>query len=583
MRTRYIAMLLVASLTGGIGCSKGNGGQPAPSPPTAPAGTVKPPPKSTEPEIEPEVEPAPGEPVRLTLPRDGGAWPWSVGQASQSPESQSLTFRNLPPYALLGFAARPEANRAVVAIRYEPPKKGPAPPKGQPTSSTRVILCDTAGGRALTEWIVPGLYSILDLSPDGRSILSMSSQGGRTHLRLWVIGLDGQLKRWNWAPHSPLRDGMLADPGIADSGTDIRWAAFAGIDRVVSASRAGQLRVFDTDGLKPLATIDASPSRPGLSPDGSKVAFLLGTSVALLDTRALKLVGTRWVGPAPPHPVLAFSPDGARLAIGGNRRLVLLTLASGDLQSIPMPRLDVNDNGVYDKSFGWAGASQLLVEGNLFDPQLPQPVWDYGGIRHIQHHGWQVWAAAADAGGSTVTIRAFTLPTNEAVAALTAAKARAGTFAIQKGSPIKIDVSAVPEDKRSEALEMLEKRVREIGYVVDPAAPATLLTSVDSPGTKPTVAFVGLGFYQYVRKPVRLQVMLNGSQLWNEAWSIEPPFHVYLPRGGSLSNYLSKLGTGLPDYSALATAPLPASLPGPEAPAGMLGATDLVPRPVPPR
>src|SRR5207244_8181618 len=68
------------------------------------------------------------------------------------------------------------------------------------------------------------------------------------------------------------------------SSIEVRWAAFVGNDRIASASRAGQLRVYEADGLKPLATIDASMGRPAISPDGTKVAFLAGNSVALLDT-----------------------------------------------------------------------------------------------------------------------------------------------------------------------------------------------------------------------------------------------------------------------------------------------------------
>jgi hypothetical protein len=334
---RIVARLFFFALTLSaiIGCSRGKGGGPAqaePAPPTTPtaSATVKPVDPDAKPEPEPEPEPAPGELVKLVLPKEGGAWPWSVGAEPEAAESKPVTFRGVGPYAPNGFAVRTEVNRAVVSTRLDPyanGKKGVDPKKL--ADFTRVTLYDLALGTAATEWVVPGNHSVLDLSPDGRSILATHATTGRERsiLRLWVIGADGQLKRWSYVAHKLTRDGVRADASLTAS-NDIRWAAFAG-ERVVSIARSGQVRVFDTEGLKPLASIEASPCRPAVTPDGTKVAFLVGPLVALLDPVARKIVGTRWVGVPPPHPALRFSPDGSKLAIGGNGRAVILNLATG--------------------------------------------------------------------------------------------------------------------------------------------------------------------------------------------------------------------------------------------------------------
>ncbi len=510
MRIRCIGLLLLAlSLATALGCSRGKVGPPPTLPPEPepqqPQPTVQP---NLEPE--PEVEPVPGEAVRLTLPKDNGVWPWAVGKAEEPAESRPVSFYGLAQYAVTGFAVRPEANRAVVTIRAEPkkadPKKGPA----QTGAFTRVALCNTATGRVQNEWRIPGQYIVLDLSPDGRGILATSAQPGRERsvLRLWVVGPDGQLKRWVWTPHSVPRDGLRVDATGKSETTsiEVRWAAFVGNDRIASASRAGQLRVYETDGLKPLATIDASMGRPAISPDGTKVAFLAGNSVALLDTVALKVIGLRWVGTLPPQPVLAFSPDGTNLAVGGNGRVIFLNLLSGQLQSVTLMKLDVNDNGTYDKPFGWAGAAHLFADGSLFDPQLPAPVWEYSGAEFVQFRGWRIWACVRTPGTSTAAIRGFTLPDGETLARITAAKSKPEAFSLQPGSGVKLDLTGVPDDRRAEAQTMLEPRVREVGFKLDPNAPATLFASVDSPGTKPTAIYSGLGSFQYTKKPAATAV-----------------------------------------------------------------------------
>jgi hypothetical protein len=577
-------LILALSLATVVGCSRGKGSNPPEAPPTTPE-PPKPPPPKPQPKVEPdpEVEPVPGEAARLTLPKDGGAWPWAVGKAAEPPESQPVTFKGLSAYAVTGFAVRPEVNRAVVSIRVDsvkpdPTKKGPAA-KGPMTPYTRVVPCDTATGKTLDEWHIPGPLAVLDLSPDGRSILATHPQPGkeRSLLRLWTVAPDGRLKPSKWTPHTPPKDALRVDSATSETAgaTEVRWAAFVGNDRIVSSSRAGQLKVFEADGLKPLATIDASPGRPAVSPDGTKVAFLVGSSVALLDVPTLKVTGTRWVGTPPPHPALAFSPDGTTLAVGGNGRVILLNLASGQLRNVTLPKLDVNDNGLYDKPFGWAGAAHLLADGRLHDPQLPTPVWEYTGAAFVQFRGWRVWAFARPAGGSTFTLRAHTLPDSGTLSRITAAKNQAGVFGLQPGTAVKLDLHQLPEERRPEAQALLEQRLREVGFVPDANATATVYASVDQPGTKPTVIYPGLGPYQYVKKPLRLRVVLNGKELWNDAWAVEPPLTVRLPAGVALADHLSKIGMGGPDYKVLGIAPLPTHLPGPNAPTAPLGTTDL--------
>ena len=384
-----------------------------------------------------------------------------------------------------------------------------------------------------------------------------------------------QLKRWNATAHTMPRDGLRTDPPAPGS-IEIRWAEFLG-ERVVSMSRAGQLRVFNTEGLKPLATIDASPCRPAVSPDGTKVAFLIGPSVALLDPQTRKIIGTRWIGQAPPHPVLRFSPDGSKLAIGGNGRVLIMNMASGDFQNVYLPRLDVNDNGQFDKPFGWAGSSFLLSDSLLFDPQLPAPVWSYSPAEFVQFRGKRVWSCVRASGSPITTLLSYDLPGPGIEGTIANAKSKPGTFGLHPGAAVKIDVAGIPEERRADVEQALDKRLRALGLTPDPKAALTIFASVDSPGTKPTVVYGNLGSHAYTKKPARLRVVLDNKELWNDAWAVEPPFAVELPKGTDLSGFLDNLSIGQPDYRAFSLAPLPTHLPGPGSPSGPLGHTALVP------
>jgi hypothetical protein len=567
---RWASLIILAfTLTTNSGCSRGKSIERAV--PSGVRSTLAPEQKTNT--LPPEPEPAPGEPIRLKLPPDGGAWPWTVGQdAVESSEFHPISFPSLPPYAATGIAVRPEVNRAVVSLKWEK--------KGQP-STTRLALCDTAAGKILTEWQVPSYQAVIDLSPDGRAILTAFSQPGkeRNTLRLWFIGSDGKLRKLAWVPHPPSRpDGILQDPSYRNDSSasqEIRWAGFVGNDRIVSFSRYGQLRVFDTDGANPLFSLEGSECRPALTPNGSKIAVLTGNAVTLVDPIAGAVIGTRSVGQVPQHPALAFSPDGSKLAIGGNGKALLLNLTSGDVQQVVLPKLHITDTGMFDKPFGWVGNQYLFADRQLYYLQRPMPVWEYTGIEQIQFRGKNTWACVRPAGSSTSTLAAYALPQLQPLMNLAVASQRPDLFVLKTGDGVRIDVEGLPEKKRAEAQTALEQRLRALGYQIDPAAKAVVFASVETVGTKTSIGYSGYETYSYMKKPAVLRLVLNGKELWSDAWAIDPPFSVRLPAAVSLNDHLKELPIGEPNYKLFASADFPSYFPNPQVPAVTLGTTEL--------
>lgn len=564
--------VLALSLAVVVGCKR-----PQPSPPPAP-----PPKKFEEPPPKPEPKPAPpkpDEPIRLTLPeakpdaKKDSPEPWVVGKAPEPTDFTPISFPNLAPLAVTGVSARPDIGRAVVTIRSER--------KGQPVG-TRLALCDTAKGEVVTEWVVPGEYSAADLSPDGRMVLATAhtAKSGRNTLRLWIAGSDDQLQRWSWVPHTVPQNGLPKWAGremTQREAVEVRWAEFVGNDRIVSMSKAGQLRVYDVEGPRLLATIDATPCRPAVTPDGTRVAFLAGENVALLDPAAARVVATRPLGPPPPYPAFAFSPDGARLAVGGNGKVLLADLATAKVEHVVLPKLKTTEPGGIDKSFGWAGERYLYSGQQLHDPTFPLPIWDYHGAEHGEFRGWQLWLCVRQPGTSTSTLRPYTLPHLDAQLHVTTAKARPGMFALKPGGGVRIDLTEIPGERRDEVKAALEARLKELGYVPDASASAVLFASVDPTGAPAGVTYAGHGSVPYTRRPAKLRLWLNGKDVWSDAWAISPPFAVSVPPKTTAAEVLAKLEVGEPNYDLFRKAPIPSFFPGPAAPPGSFGASDFTP------
>lgn len=366
--------------------------------------------KEAAPAPKPEARaPKPGE---IALPETGGPWPWDLAAAPPAESSRPVAIPGYlyPDSTTAGVVVSPAAGRAVVFIgeRVKDEEK-----------MTRVVWCDLTAGTVLSEWKVKGIYAPLDLHPDGRRVLAARPPGeGKTdQLEVWTIDEPDRLARRSWQPHDSLAIAPGADVLVvaagpdsnqADPARDVRWAAFAGPDRIASASRGGQLRVFEADSLHRLGTIDALPAAPALTPDGSKVVFLTKAGAALLDPHDAKVVGVRSVGEPPADPALAVSPDGKTLAVAANGRANFLDLTTGTVRTAAIPKLEVTRGG-RPLGFGWAGDRHLLADRFLYDPVRAEPVWDYGAFDKVVPRGREAWVVLRP-GRDTATVRSFALP-----------------------------------------------------------------------------------------------------------------------------------------------------------------------------
>jgi hypothetical protein len=414
---RVAALVVVVGLASAVGCGSSSP-PPAPEAPsaanTAPldggnGSLIR---TSKEPAPPPPSEPPPApKPGEIVLPASGGTWPWNLAAAPQVEPSRPITIPGYmyPESTTSGVVVSPAARRAIVLIgeRVKDEEK-----------MTRVVLCDLATGAIRSEWKVKGIYAPLDLHADGRRLLATRPQGeGRTDLlELWAFDEPDRLRRQSWQPHDSLSvvpDGDVLVTGAApdsnqpDPGRDIRWAAFTG-GRIVSASRGGQLRVFDAETLQRVGSIDAVAATPTLTPDGTRVVFLTRHGAVLLDPIGAKVIGVRSVGQPPAEPALGVSPDGKTLICAGNGRANVLDLTTGAARTTAIPKLEVIRLG-QRLAFGWAGDRHLLADRFLYDPDRSEPVWDYGHIDRVLPRGRETWVVIRP-GRDAATLRSFVLP-----------------------------------------------------------------------------------------------------------------------------------------------------------------------------
>jgi hypothetical protein len=309
-----------------VGC--GGGGTPTqPEPPAPVTSTSAPLPQAINHGLAirggkgdaPAPAPTPPKPGTMLLPEGGGTWPWDLPGSPDMPPAKPVTL-TVGKGTATSFAVAPLVLKAVVAV--------------EENGATRLLLCDLAKGAVAVEWEFPEAFEVVGISPAGtRFLLLRRDPGPRDVLHLWTA--DGQdLTRRNWTPHDSTAPDVPG--GLATATSDaarrerqVRWAAFAGNDRVVSASVGGQLRVWNAGNLERTGTIEASPAAPCLSPDGTRVAFLTPQGVALLDPAAAKVLGLK-AGPFPTGD-LAINPAATTLAVAGQDRVVQLNLVSGEV------------------------------------------------------------------------------------------------------------------------------------------------------------------------------------------------------------------------------------------------------------
>ena len=534
-----VFLLIMVALVATAGCGAGNLGD---------GGNQAQPPAAAE---------APREPDQIALPEDGGKWPWPIVAAGPAAPEQAFDLtEHIPPKRRFWSAAvNPRAGRAAVMITDEQASATP--------HRTTMLWCDLATGQLIRQLEMRELTAPFDIHPGGQRILigGMNQTGmGKDTLELLTLLPDGSTERKTWQPF--YHPGQAKNPHSIDKEPQVQWAGFVGPRHIVTVCGNGKLYIWETDTLKRVGSISGVTGFPAVTNDGNMLAFVSGHRAALVDPSSGKVLGARRIGEPSPNSVLAFDPEGERLACASAGRVAVLDLRTGDVASAPTVELDPKPIRQLLPTFGWAGSKHFFNHENLFDLDNPTPVWHYYRIEWAVPRGRQVWAVIHTPEKKGLALRPYALPQPGVQDKIAASLKRFNVFALRPGDPVQIDVAGIAPEKQAEVARTLERRALQFGYQPAPNAPVVFQASEDRQGTTERVIYSYSFFitsekegrkFTYTKRPARFKIVKGSKVLWETSGYVEPPYRLEIKEG--MPTHLSICGG--PRYEIFAESAIP--------------------------
>jgi hypothetical protein len=442
-------------------------------------------------------------------------------------------------HVLGGFALNRGGDRALIATKT----------KGGDT--TQVITCDLAKGRVLRKFEVPGAWNASALSDDGDYAVLRKFDAAK--------GKKDTLQIWNVAEKDPaLQLEFVPYPYFPEALRDIQFVAWLPDNRLMTLCNKA-LVVWDLKTGQPHYWLSMQAGTyPSLSPDRKRLAFTTETSVGVLDVDEGKVLVSQPVPQPLPTSLLAFNPDGTRLACRGKENIFIWNMADGSLYR-DMPKSELPGN-----IFRWTSPKDLLVGTHLVDVELPMSYWEYKGTYSVHPANGVTWFVTRPAKGDGVTLISAEIPRTDAIQALKKATTDPTVLVLKAGTKVKLDVSKLKEDERERAAEALTKALEKNNFKVDPSGTVTLVASTDSYPEPIELK------YRHVEKkgdktgPVekypfhvhfaRLRFVYNGSPIWQSS-AHNLPGDIELEVGESVESRLKMHEK--PKYEFFQTAVLP--------------------------
>jgi hypothetical protein len=373
------------------------------------------------------------------------------------------------------------------------------------TPTTRVVLCDLQSGRVATA-SAGGEMSVLALADDGRQILVRRDEfapGTHDRLEIWRIKGTQVVRTLVWTPFKE----------ASHSDRDVKWAEFLGGDKLAVCSEQGELAMWDLATGKPLWRLATDMEQiPAVSPDRKFIACVKRGLLGMLDVERHKIVATTAVPVDVTWPALAFSPSGKRLACVGAMHVLVWDAATGKREKDFDQDLDDKD-----KPLLFPDENYLLARGEfLVDLESRLKLWRYWNVEAMRTvGGTTLMTTRCDINGGAII--AAKLPHAEALAKLKTALAQGDFFIYKKGTPVKIDVSALPDaDGQRRAREGLTKKFEAFGCAVKDDAQVEVVAVIEGPEPRE------INFFEHGKRQVQeyfpvVRFMYQGKMLWQSA------------------------------------------------------------------
>lgn len=251
---------------------------------------------------------------------------------------------------------------------------------------------------------------------------------------------------------------------------ELHWAAFLPGNRLATISQKHHLTFWDLDNkLGPRAVRRGSTGgalSAEISPAGELMMFPYGSSIAVIETTAGKLVGC--ITRDTPANHITLSPDGKTIAAFHPFNVTLYSTADGkEIRSIAVA--DSNPQ----TSLRWVG-KYLFVGQVLYDVERGVPMWTYEGDPKTQVTLGN-YVVAGFGGDNESTVGIFRVPHEGAVQAV-AGIDPSQIYAIVPGDSVSLqyDIAAAPPNVQQEIRAAVESKLAAIGWKPGPRGANTM-------------------------------------------------------------------------------------------------------------
>ncbi len=401
--------------------------------------------------------------------------------------------------------------------------------------TTRLVSCDLESGHVGNLPEVPGQLVPLALPPQGNPVLMRRNEfgfGNQDRLEFWAVSAEGISRQVQWTPYDDQRGGAR----------DVKWAAYAADNRLLTINSGGQLALWDPTVPAPIWHVATKGGlTPALHPNGRWLAVIAGEELMMIDIEAGAVAAVRSAPANLHHPTLAFSPDGARLAAGSRDQLYVWEMVDGQLsREILLSGSHVGSHLL------WTDAQHLLIGRRVLvnvDHQVR--LWEYQGAEQVARLGDTCLLVNSQGAKGPGTLVLASLPHPQVGRALEQAMAEPDFFVLQEGTRVQLDVSGIEDaERRDEVRQQLEQKLESQGFQVDEQGTIRLVASTER-GDRRSISYrtIGRGFgvrtYQIREFVSRLVFEYEGQTAWQSRGTNLPGF-VRLEEGQTMERYLRR-------------------------------------------
>ncbi len=466
----------------------------------------------------------------------GMSWePIKIPQAPPAPTKRITLNRTTSFFEdVRRFQVNPQAQRAVAGytVSFSVPK---------PLS--RIVLLDTAGGRAVHSAQTEGDFGPLCVLSDGTTVLMQGSEKGvrptdsADKLQLWRLKGKEIVRSKTWIPFPSEKPQDSGRGGFRSENAEVSDAIAFRDNRVVLLGSNGRLVCIDALTRRPTWHAKLHHQYAiSASIDGSLLAVVNEKMILIIDPLAGKVQCALPIENAPHlHFVnVRWSPSQKRIAVSFASGLRVLDVETGEwIYEIDSNALSSNSNSLEypDEDYVLLGGGMLL--------HLPTQiqVCQYRDAKRIVCVGETSYIVMQGKEGGLVV--PSKMPHPAAREALEKSENDPSVFLLHPGVEVSIKTDQAGEHGALVS-ESLQKAAERAGYKVVPSAPITLEGVIEGPKQQ-AVSYIARGSYiaNYYQSIVRIRY--GDKTVWSRTTNNIPSF-LSLAAGESIQGKLDELG-----------------------------------------